>query len=265
MSQRLTPVRPIADILGVRFAVYSQAELLASIARRCRQNRKSLVLSGNVHAFNLACSHAWLHAYYNQADIVRIDGTGLLLGALLLGQTLPRRMTWADFGWELAALAVQEGLSLYLLGARPGIAARATARLQARLPALQVVGFHHGFFDQTPGHPASEAILAELARLRPDILLVGMGMPRQERWLFEYWPRVSATVTLTGGAVFDYVAGAQRRAPALFTRTGFEWLGRLLLEPRRLWRRYLLGNPAFLYRVLRQRLSLPPCLPPAEA
>jgi N-acetylglucosaminyldiphosphoundecaprenol N-acetyl-beta-D-mannosaminyltransferase len=95
----------------------------------------------------------------------------------------------------------------------------------------------------------------EINAAKPQILVVGFGMPRQERWLMENWDRVDANFALAGGAVFDYFSSRLRRGPRLLTDNGFEWLARLLVEPARLWRRYLLGNPLFLLRVLRQRLS----------
>jgi N-acetylglucosaminyldiphosphoundecaprenol N-acetyl-beta-D-mannosaminyltransferase len=95
-------------------------------------------------------------------------------------------------------------------------------------------------------------VLQEIQAARPDILLLGLGMPLQETWLMENRHRIDAGVALTGGAVFDYVSGGLRRGPRLLTDNGLEWLARLHLEPRRLWRRYLLGNPIFLLRVLGQ-------------
>jgi N-acetylglucosaminyldiphosphoundecaprenol N-acetyl-beta-D-mannosaminyltransferase len=167
-------------------------------------------------------------------------------------------MTWADFIWDLAAFAEPRGFRLFFLGARPGVAERAAERLRRRYPALQIAGTQHGYFSPAAGDPEHEAVLARMAASRADILLVGMGMPRQERWIGDNWERLSATVIMTAGAVFDYASGHLRRPPPVFSRTGLEWLGRLLIEPRRLWRRYLIGNPLFLWRVLRQRFGYAP-------
>ncbi len=128
-------------------------------------------------------------------------------------------------------------------------------RLRERYPDLEISGVHHGYFDHSAGGAASEEVVEEINASAPDILLVGLGMPLQERWLMENIDRLDVGVALTGGAVFDYASGRLRRGPRLLTDNGFEWLARLLLEPRRLWRRYLLGNPLFLLRVLRQRAS----------
>ncbi len=101
-------------------------------------------------------------------------------------------------------------------------------------------------------------MLAEINRLEPDILVVGFGMPLQELWLKENWDRLQVHVGLTGGAVFDYISGRLRRPPQFLVDHGLEWLGRLLIDPRRLWRRYLLGIPLFTWRVIRQRLRRQP-------
>jgi N-acetylglucosaminyldiphosphoundecaprenol N-acetyl-beta-D-mannosaminyltransferase len=135
------------------------------------------------------------------------------------------------------------------------VAKKAAARLKERYPNLKIAGIHHGYFDRTPGNPENEAVLREINAAKPDVLLVGFGMPLQERWLMQNWDKVDARVALTGGAVFDYVSGELKRGPRILTDNGFEWLARLLIEPQRLWRRYVVGNPLFLLRVLKQRLT----------
>jgi N-acetylglucosaminyldiphosphoundecaprenol N-acetyl-beta-D-mannosaminyltransferase len=107
----------------------------------------------------------------------------------------------------------------------------------------------------SPEHPENESVIAIINRLRPNILIVGFGMPLQERWLMENWDRIHANIGLTGGAVFDYISGNVPRAPRWMTDHGFEWLGRLLVEPSRLWRRYLIGNPLFIWRIMKQRFT----------
>jgi len=215
-----------------------------------------IVLSGNVYSFNLAYEQAWLRDFFNQADIVRLDGAGVRLGAWILGYQTSSRMTWADFAWDLAKFAALRDFTFFFLGARPGVADKAAANLKARFPDLRILGTHHGYFDKTPGSAENEAVIDQINAVKPNILIVGFGMPKQERWLLENWERIDANITLTGGAVFDYISGELRRAPRWMTDNGLEWLGRLLIEPRRLWKRYIIGNPLFMWRVLKQRLGL---------
>jgi len=178
-----------------------------------------------------------------------------MLGAKLLGHHIPERITYADWLWQLAAFAEPRQISFYFLGGRPGIAEKAAQQLQLRYPNLQIVGFQHGYFDKGEDSVENQAVIQAINQAKPDILLVGFGMPLQEQWLQENWERIDAKIALTGGAVFDYISGELRRAPRWMTDYGFEWLGRLLIEPRRLWQRYVVGNPVFLWRVLGQRLG----------
>jgi N-acetylglucosaminyldiphosphoundecaprenol N-acetyl-beta-D-mannosaminyltransferase len=160
--------------------------------------------------------------------------------------------------WQLARFAQGRDHSLFLLGARPGVADKAAANLRERFPGLRIVGTHHGYFDKAPGSPENEAVIREINAASPNILIVGFGMPLQERWLMDNWDRIEVNVALTGGAVFDYVSGELPRAPRWMTDHGFEWLGRLIIEPGRLWKRYLVGNPIFILRVLGQRIAQSP-------
>ncbi len=213
------------------------------------------MLNVNAHCLNLCYGDPALRGLFHRADVVFCDGAGVVLAARILGRRLPPRITYADWIEDLAALAAAENYSLFFLGARPGVAAEAAENLRRRHPALKVVGVRDGDFDAETGGPENEAILAEIRSANPDILLVGLGMPLQERWLMANLHRLDVGVALTGGAVFDYASGRLRRGPRLLTDNGLEWLARLLVEPHRLWRRYLLGNPLFLARVLRQRLA----------
>lgn len=251
------PTRPVntTQLLGIQLTLCNNAELLELIGRWIQDNQKAIVLSGNVQSFNLAYSTPWLRAFMNQADVVRLDGAGLRLGAKILGIATPPRMTWADFAWDMAELCATQGYTLFFLGGRPGIAEKAADKLRERFPTLPVVGSHHGYFDKSPGSAENEAVIDAIQKAQPDILLIGFGMPVQEKWLMENRPRLNVPVVLTGGAVFDYVSGELRRPPRWMTDHGLEWLGRLLIEPGRLWRRYVVGNPLFLWRVLKQRLG----------
>lgn len=227
-------------------------ELHAEIERLVRGGERGLVLSVNAHCLNLCYEDPKLRDFMNGARVVFCDGAGVMLAASILGRRIPERITYADWIWQLAGLAAARGFSIYLLGARPTVAREAARRLKERYPELEIAGVHHGYFDHGAG---SAAVVEEVNAAAPDILLVGLGMPLQERWLMENWQRLDVRVALTGGAVFDYASGRLRRGPRFLRDNGFEWLARLLAEPRRLWRRYLVGNPLFLLRVLRQRLG----------
>jgi len=241
------------EILGVQVHPLTVDELHEQLSAIIDGNGRARVLHVNAHGLNLATERPWMRDLLNEAEIVFCDGAGVMLGARLLGYHIPQRITYADWMWQLAAFCAGRGYSLYFLGAKPGVAAAAAEQLKARYPALEILGVQHGYFNSATDHEENRRVIAHINQSRPHILLVGMGMPRQEQWLRDNWDRLQVNVALTGGAVFDYMSGELRRAPRWITDHGLEWLGRLLIEPGRLWKRYLLGNPVFLARVLASR------------
>ncbi|MFC2171024.1 WecB/TagA/CpsF family glycosyltransferase [Acidobacteriota bacterium] len=221
-----------------------------------KETRHALVLNVNVNALNLSCENPWMRHFLNQGDIVFCDGFGVILGSRILGRSIPQRITYADWLWEFSEFAQAKEMTFFFLGGRPGVAEKAADKLKERFPRLQIDGIHHGYFDKAPGCQENEAVIRRINKISPNVLLVAFGMPLQERWLMENWPNLDAGIALTGGAVFDYISGDLRRAPRWMTEYGLEWLGRLMIEPSRLWRRYLLGNPLFLWRIFKQRLGI---------
>jgi N-acetylglucosaminyldiphosphoundecaprenol N-acetyl-beta-D-mannosaminyltransferase len=213
--------------------------------------RRATVLYANVYGVNLAQSDRDLRGAYRSADLVFCDGQGVRLGARLLGCHLPERYTPPDWIEQFAARCAERGYRIFLLGTEQVIVERAAERLRVRFPGLEVAA-HHGFFDLDGAENA--AVLERIAAFAPHVVLVGMGMPRQERWIARNAPALEANVTMSVGALFDYLAERVARGPRWLTDNGFEWVCRLWYEPRRLWRRYLLGNPRFLWLIARQRL-----------
>jgi N-acetylglucosaminyldiphosphoundecaprenol N-acetyl-beta-D-mannosaminyltransferase len=238
------------NVLGVRVDPVGVEELHERIRGFVRDGAHALVLNVNAHCLNLAFRDPSLRRFLNGADVVFCDGFGVKVAARVLGGRIGERITYADWIHALCDLAESEGFSVYFLGGRPGVAGKAAGELRKGRPGLEVSGTHHGLFEKSG--PENEAVVREINALSPDVLLVGMGMPLQERWLMQNHESLNARVFLTGGAVFDYASGELRRGPRFLTDNGFEWLARLLMEPRRLWRRYLIGNPLFALRVLRQ-------------
>ncbi|HET59819.1 MAG TPA: glycosyltransferase [Chloroflexi bacterium] len=246
----------VCQIFGVRVHPLTLIGLHRSIADFIHSAQHALVLNVNVHGLNLAFRDKGLRNFLNSANIVFCDGAGVVLGAKILECHIPYRITYADWTWQLAEFAEPHGFTFFFLGAKPGIADKAAARLKERFSDLRIVGTHHGYFDKTPGSPENETVIAQISAVKPNILIVGFGMPMQEYWLMENWDRIDANVALSGGAVFDYVSGDLQRGPKWMTDHGFEWLARLFIEPRRLWKRYIIGNPLFIWRVIKQRLGL---------
>lgn len=245
---------PVVDVLGVPVDGVTLPQLLEVLLQYIAEDRRATVLSANVHSVNLAQENSWLKEYYRSADLVYCDGFGVRIAARLLGHGIPPRLTAADWLWDLAARWEEHGRSMYFLGARPGVAERAAEQLKTRFPRLRIVGTHHGFFDKGREARENRDVIESINQVRPDLLCVGFGMPVQERWLLENREDLETPVVINLGAIFDFVSGNVPRAPAWMTASGLEWFGRLLREPKRLWRRYVLGNPVFLARVLASRV-----------
>jgi N-acetylglucosaminyldiphosphoundecaprenol N-acetyl-beta-D-mannosaminyltransferase len=241
------------EILGVTVHPCTVDELHREIEILIAKNAHALVLNVNVHCLNLAYEQPWLREFLNSATINFCDGTGVILGARIVGEEIPQRITYAEWTWQLAAFSDTNEFTFFFLGAKPGVAETAAARLQERYPGLKIVGIEHGYFDKSPNSPENRAVIRNINAVKPNFLLLGFGMPLQERWLMENWDAIDANIALTGGAVFDYISGELRRAPTWVTNYGFEWLGRLVIEPKRLWRRYIVGNPLFLWRIMKHR------------
>jgi N-acetylglucosaminyldiphosphoundecaprenol N-acetyl-beta-D-mannosaminyltransferase len=188
-------------------------------------------------------------------DHLYADGKAVVWAARWHGAALAERINAGDFTPELMRGLAGRGLKLALVGGRPGAddrpgeAERAADRYRLWAPGLQIVLCHHGYFDPSQAPRVAEAIEAT----DPDLVLLGMGAPRQERWAMEWAARGRPRAWWCVGALFEYDAGARLRAPVWMRRIGLEWLVRLALEPVRLWRRYLIGNPLFVARVLRGR------------
>jgi N-acetylglucosaminyldiphosphoundecaprenol N-acetyl-beta-D-mannosaminyltransferase len=208
------------------------------------------VMYVNAHVINRSREDPALRAALEQADLVYCDGYGVRLAAKALSTEIPHRMTGADWIWDLAALCEAQDSSVYLLGCEPGVARQAGMRLRRSHPSLRVVGTHHGYFEIGSGH--DERVIEDINRCKPDILLVGMGTPKQEIWAQRTVDRLDCSVLWSVGALFDFVSGRVPRAPASLADNGLEWIFRLAIEPQRMWRRYLVGNPVFLSRVVAQ-------------
>jgi len=129
------------------------------------------------------------------------------------------------------------------------VALEASRQLTLRCPGLRVAGVHDGYFDKAPGSADNARVVRDINASGADILLVSFGMPLQERWLMENWDVLRVNIALPGGGALDYVSGSLRRPPRWLRAIGLEWLGRFILEPRRLWKRYFIGNPLFMFRV----------------
>jgi len=192
-------------------------------------------------------SDAKLQRFVDQAALVVVDGQPLVWASHLQDDPLPERVTGVNLVEELCALATREGFGVYLLGARRAVIEVAAKRLVDRYPGLDVCGIADGYFEATEAPQRAKAIRESGAK----ILIVGMGVPRQEEFLESQWDELGIQLAIPVGGSFEVIAGTARRAPVFLQRMGLEWSFRLAQEPRRLWKRYLLTNTQFVFHLLR--------------
>ena len=245
------------SFVGVGIDEMTTPEAIASISGVWQSASKARVFFVNAHCFNLATHNPAYRDALGAAEWVLPDGSGVLLASRLLRLPIRHNLNGTDFIPELLRAAAQEGRSIYLLGARPGVAATAAERLVESFPGLRIAGTHHGYF--APDDSAH--IVASINAAKPDILIVALGAPQQELWLTEQFGSLDAHVSLAVGAFLDFSAHVVPRAPLIFRRLGMEWIYRLYREPRRLWRRYVIGNAQFLIRIALALLGISETLP----
>lgn len=213
--------------------------------------RRSRVAFVNAHCGNVMARDTTYADALATADMILPDGIGVELAARMQGRRFRENLNGTDFTPALLRRAAQKGLSVYLLGGRPGVARAAADRLILTTPGLRVAGIRDGY----EGMADTNATIAAINAAQPDILLVAAGVPLQDVWLARNAPRLDARVMLGVGALFDFLAGRVRRAPGLVRRLRSEWAWRLAMEPRRMAGRYLLGNATFLARAAREAVA----------
>lgn len=241
------------ELFGVRLLDVTRAEAASLLEAWIRSpgDRTRAAFIVNAHTLNLAWEDAAYREVLNEADVVFGDGTGVRLAARLKGVRVQDNLVGTDLVPELFAAAGSTGLTCFLLGGGPGTAQRAAERIEWDFPGVRVVGYHHGYLDPTEGARVVDAINAR----RPDLLLVAMGNPLQERWIHAHARVLRVPLALGVGGLFDHWAGNLERAPVWVRRWGIEWVQILLQQPHK-WRRYLLGNPRFVVRAVREARSV---------
>jgi exopolysaccharide biosynthesis WecB/TagA/CpsF family protein len=236
------------DLLDVRITSATARDVLAQIERRMGSSADPLFVAfANAHTLNLASTNADYRSVLKRADLVLNDGIGVALAARMLNRRFPANLNGTDFLPGLLQLAADRGWRVFLLGGEAGTAEAASAKLRGRIPNLQVVGVDHGYL--TPA--SNREVVSRIRASDAQVVLVGMGNPAQEYWIAANLDASGARLAIGVGAFLDFSAGRVARAPAWMRRARMEWIWRLIIEPRRLWRRYLVGNPLFLFRSIR--------------
>ncbi|EFG8199961.1 WecB/TagA/CpsF family glycosyltransferase [Escherichia coli] len=239
----------IRNIMGVDVSALTQREAVDLVAERIAARQFTKVAFLNAHVANIAQSDAGFCGILRDFLVVP-DGVGVdIASKALFGAKFPANLNGTDFVPHLL-IALPRKIRVGLLGAERDSVEAAADRLKRIAPAHDYVIYGDGFFTRE----MEPAILNRLQNDRPDLLLVAMGVPRQEYWI-DGISGAHASVAMAVGALFDFLSGAVPRAPLWMRKARLEWLFRLIIEPSRLWRRYLVGNPLFIFRLLRQLVA----------
>lgn len=244
-SQSMDPERFAA--LGVPIDLLTLNDILRVIEDSVALGEHSIISNYNLNAIALIHRDPEMRRFYALSTYRHIDGMPLVFLGRLLGHPVRRqhRVSYLDLLPPLLSLAVERHLKVYFIGSKPGVAEAAAGRLTRAYPGLKL-RTHHGYFDIDPRAEEHRRLIRDLNTTSPDILIVGMGMPRQEKWILNNLERIPKCAILTGGAIMDYVAAQTPSPPRWLGKCGMEWAFRLFSEPRRLWRRYLLEPWALL-------------------
>ncbi len=232
------------DVMGVAMVDQPFASALASLSAALKGPRGQTAFFANAATLNLASTDPDYRQALNAASFMYGDGTGVRWAARARGTRLQANLNGTDLIPEL--IRMNRGVRVYLLGGDQDLAVAAARRFPKLFPEAVLAGWHNGYFDKE----SCGSVLDEINAAKPDLVLVGFGNPLQEKWVHAYAQHLDAPLTAAVGGLFAYWAGTLQRAPKLYRRTGFEWLHIMLMQPRKVGR-YLVGNPVFLFRMVR--------------
>jgi exopolysaccharide biosynthesis WecB/TagA/CpsF family protein len=239
---------PTVPILGVGVCKLTGDQVLQVVGRSVAEGSCQMLAYVNAHTLNLVVGDRELRTALDRSDLVMNDGLGVNLAARMRGEHFPENLNGSDFTVQLLELAAASGWGVFLLGGEPGVAEAAAYRLGKRIEGLRVVGTCHGFTGES-----NDLLVQRVRNAGTEMLIVAFGSPRQEIWIDRNLDATGALIGVGVGAFLDFSAGKVMRAPRWMNVLGIEWCFRLLQEPRRLWRRYIVGNPLFLLRAWRDR------------
>lgn len=246
---------PRFSILGVQIlnvTIPRALELLESHLRN-RDDKTRSVFFVNAHTLNLAAGDSQYRAILNSGDYVFNDGTGVRWAARLQGVRILDNLVGTDFTPTMMQSIAGRGYSYFMLGGDERTVAIAAEYAQKMFPDWTLCGCHHGYILNSP--ELTSAVIEKINSARPDVLLVGMGNPFQERWIYQYHDRLHVPICMGIGGLFDYWAGNVSRTPQWLRNLGHEWIWRLFQQPSDKFYRYLVGSPLFLARIMLEHWS----------
>ena len=235
------------EILGVKVDSLTMREAVERVENLIDKRTPVIVATANAEMLMNATHDEELKDILNSAALVVADGAGTVWAARHLGEKMPERVAGADLVQELLKIAPTKSQKIFLFGSAPGVAEKAKLKAEELYPGINIVGVRNGFFK-----PEDEPeIISDIKKASPDILLVALGVPKQEKWLAKYKDELNVPVSIGVGGTFDVMAGVMKRAPKWMQRAKLEWLFRAMLQPKRAGR--LVALPKFVLKVHEQK------------
>jgi len=252
-----TSTLPVISLLGVTFHALSMNDTMDVLETFIREQRPRQVCLSNAYTVALCQKDLELKSVLNKADLVLADGMSIIWGGRWIGAQVPERIAGPDLMYEFSLLAATKGYRIYLMGSTEATLQKLKEQLLTLCPGIQIAGTYSPAMCEKLSEKENLNILEAIRSANAHILFVGMSCPKQEIWISENLHRLPVPVSLGVGAAFDFLSGNVPRAPDWLRKNGLEWLYRLYCEPRRLWRRYLLGNAVFLAALAKASLFQP--------
>jgi len=240
------------NILGVYIDQVSTQETMQIIENLAMGSRKSLITYVNAHCINVARRDKVYREILNGVDLLYPDGIGIIWASAFLERKKLKRVTATEFLPDFCKKCENRNLRFFFLGGLPGVIEKTVENLKKIAPQLKVVGINHGYFKREE----ESSLLNKINSAKPHILIVGMEVPKQEKWIANNFQKLSVNVCWAVGGAFDFYSGQKKKAPPWMNTFGLEWFFRLIQEPRRLWKRYLIGNTIFIWLILKEFLKI---------
>lgn len=246
------------NIFGVKIFNIDFKEAINIANKFLKEERNHSIITPNTEIVMAAKDDEELRYIINGADLVIPDGIGLIYGSKMRGHPLKERVTGYDVSMELLKILNESGGSLYMLGGKPGVTDKAEEKIKKDYENINIVGHHHGYFKGIhrgmKGDPEELEIIEEINSLKPDIIFLGLGFPKQEMFINEYKDKLNSKIIIGNGGVMDILAGNIKIAPKIFIKLHLEWFYRLLKEPSRIKRQVAI--PKFIFEILKNKDSV---------
>lgn len=242
----------IVNMFNINFNNYDFNDLSVFIDNRINDKKSSYIVTCNVDHIMKLQKDSDFYKVYQEADLVIADGMPIIWASKILGKPLKEKVSGSDIIPFLSNHFAQKQYKLFFLGAAPGIAQKAAENLINQHPGMKIVGTYSPSYGFENNQEEIREIIEMIKTVKPDILFVGVGAPKQEKWIHKYYKELNVPVSIGVGASLDFMAGNINRAPVIMQKTGLEWLWRLMQEPTRLWKRYLIDDSKFLTLVIKE-------------